>query len=220
MHKFRIKFSKTGRAAYLSHLDTMRTLQRAIARATLPVKHTEGFNPHAYISIALPLSLGYTSDCEYLDLILLELLPENEIISRLNAVLPEGFRVLRAYEQETKVKEISGAKFVLEFVYDNGFDENVVSGLEELLTRPSIMVMKKSKRGETETDIAPMIYSLAFAPEEEKLRVFAHLAAGSAMSLNPEYLLRVIENEAPSLAPDFVRFHRVAVTCADGSEFH
>ena len=220
MHKFRIQFSKTGRAAYLSHLDTMRTLQRAIARAKLPVKHTEGFNPHAYISIALPLSLGYTSDCEYLDLILLELLPENEILDRLNAVFPEGFRVLRAYEQEMKVKEIAGAKFVLDFEYDKGFDESVVAGLEKLLTRSSILVMKKSKRGETETDIAPMIYSLAFVPEEGKLRVLAHLAAGSAMSLNPEYLLRVIHNEAPNLAPDFVRFHRVAVTCSDGSDFH
>lgn len=220
MHKFRIQFSKTGRAAYLSHLDTMRTLQRAFARAKIPAKHTEGFNPHAYISIALPLSLGYTSECEYVDFVLLELLSEEEILSRLNAALPDGFKALRAYEQELKVKEIAGAKFILKFEYDNGYDDATVSKLKALFARESIVVMKKSKRGETETDIAPMIYSIEFVPEKEGIRVLAHLAAGNTVSLNPEYLLRVIEKEEAELLPDFASFHRFSVTCTDGQNFH
>ena len=59
----RIQFIKTGRARYISHLDLMRTFQRAFLRAGLHVKHTEGFNPHAYVSIALPLSVGFSSHC-------------------------------------------------------------------------------------------------------------------------------------------------------------
>ncbi|MBE6915396.1 MAG: DUF2344 domain-containing protein [Ruminococcaceae bacterium] len=220
MHKFRIQFSKTARAAYLSHLDTMRTLQRAFARAKIPAKHTEGFNPHAYISIALPLSLGYTSECEYVDFVLLELLSEEEVLTRLNAALPEGFKALRAYEQELKVKEIVGAKFILKFEYDNGYDDDTVSKLTELFSRESIIVMKKSKRGETETDIAPMIYSIDFVPEKDGIRVLAHLAAGNTVSLNPEYLLRAIKKEAGELLPDFVSFHRFSVTCTDGQTFH
>ncbi len=220
MHKFRIQFSKTGRAAYLSHLDTMRTFQRAFARAKLPAKHTEGFNPHAYISIALPLSLGYTSECEYLDFVLMELLPEEEILSRLNAALPEGIKALRAYEQELKAKEITGVKFILKFEYDNGYEESTVSKLKELFSRESIMIMKKSKRGEVETDIAPMILSIDFVPEKDAIRVLAHLAAGNTVSLNPEYLIRVIEKEFAEILPDFVSFHRFSVTCADGQTFH
>ena len=50
----RLLFSKTGRAKYISHLDLMRTFQRAFARAKIPIKHTEGFNPHPFVSIALP----------------------------------------------------------------------------------------------------------------------------------------------------------------------
>ena len=68
----RLLFAKTGRARYISHLDLMRTFQRAFARAGIPIKHTEGFHPHPFVSIALPLSVGYSSECEILEFGLLE----------------------------------------------------------------------------------------------------------------------------------------------------
>ena len=60
-----MKFSKTDEAAYISHLDLMHCMQRVIARAQLPVWYTEGFNQHIYISVALPLSTGYSGECEF-----------------------------------------------------------------------------------------------------------------------------------------------------------
>ena len=67
MSEARIQFIKTDRARYISHLDLMRTFQRAFLRAGIPIKHTEGFNPHAFVSIPLPLSVGYSSACEVLE---------------------------------------------------------------------------------------------------------------------------------------------------------
>ena len=67
MPKHRLAFSKADTAKYISHLDLMRTFQRAFLRAGLPIKHTEGFNPHAFVSIPLPLSVGYSSACEVLE---------------------------------------------------------------------------------------------------------------------------------------------------------
>ena len=63
----RLLFSKTGRAKYISHLDLMRTFQRAFTRAGIEIKHTQGFHKHPFVSIALPLSLGYSSQCEILE---------------------------------------------------------------------------------------------------------------------------------------------------------
>ena len=65
--KLRLRFSKTGRAIYLSHLDLMRTMQRAFLRAGYQLKYSEGFNPHPLISILLPLSVGTASICELMD---------------------------------------------------------------------------------------------------------------------------------------------------------
>ena len=67
MDKLRLRFKKTGRAIYISHLDLMSTIQRAFSRAELPLKYSEGFNPRPQISIALPLSVGTGSLCEILD---------------------------------------------------------------------------------------------------------------------------------------------------------
>ena len=80
MRKMRVMYKKTGRAVYISHLDIMRTFQRALKRADIDVKHTEGFNPHPYISIALPLSLGYSGECEFLDMVVLDDMPCKEIL--------------------------------------------------------------------------------------------------------------------------------------------
>ena len=67
MFKARMKFAKEGRAKYISHLDLMHTIQRAMARCQMPLWFTEGFNQHAYVSVALPLSTGYSGECEFLD---------------------------------------------------------------------------------------------------------------------------------------------------------
>ena len=56
MINIRVFYHKTSRAKYISHLDIMRCMQRAVVRAGLPVWYTEGFNPHIYLTFSLPLS--------------------------------------------------------------------------------------------------------------------------------------------------------------------
>ena len=92
----RIRFEKTGRAVWMSHLDLMRLMQRAFRRAGVLLHHSQGFTPHAYVSMLLPLSVGMESVCELMEYELdgeLAVTPE-----ALNAVLPEGVRVLEVYE--------------------------------------------------------------------------------------------------------------------------
>ena len=65
----RILFEKTGRARYISHLDLQHTIQRSFARAGIAVRHSNGFNPHPQMTIALPLPLGCESLCEIMDFV-------------------------------------------------------------------------------------------------------------------------------------------------------
>ena len=146
MRKMRLLFKKEGRAAYISHLDTMRTLQRSIARAGINAKHTEGFNPHAYISVALPLSLGYTSECEMMDFVLLDDTPGFDVVAKLNRALPEGIVALEAYENARKVREIFSARYCVTLEYDREISEDYVRALCGFFDRKPILIMKKSKR--------------------------------------------------------------------------
>ena len=68
MQNVRVFFEKTGMTKYISHLDLMRCMTRAIKRAAIPAWYTEGFNPHLFITFALPLTLGVESLCESMDI--------------------------------------------------------------------------------------------------------------------------------------------------------
>ena len=79
MIKVRAVFAKRGRAKYISHLDLNRCMQRVFKRSGIPIWYTEGFNPHIYITFALPLSLGYESGVEIMDFNITEGIPFKDI---------------------------------------------------------------------------------------------------------------------------------------------
>lgn len=209
----RLLFSKTGRARYISHLDLMRTFQRAFQRADLTIKHTEGFNPHPFISILLPLSLGFSSECEVLEFQLLGETPHADVPARLNAVLPEGITVERCYEGGRKAKELALVEYQLTLEYDNGIPAGAADAWQEMLHRESLQVTKKSKKaksGETVVDIITLVKSFYLTEENETLVLNAVISAQNP-GLNPQLLITAFSIEHPGLVPDFVRYHRRAV---------
>ena len=154
----RLLFSKTGRAKYISHLDLMRTFQRAFARAKIAIKHTEGFHPHPFVSIALPLSVGYSSQCEILEFGLLEGTPYEEVPARLTAAMPEGIVIHQCYPAQRKLKELTYLNYIMNFEYSEGRPQETEPAMQELLRRDSLVIQKKSnksKKGYTEVDLIP-----------------------------------------------------------------
>ena len=83
---------------FVSHLDMQRLFQRAFRRADLPLAYSNGFNPHPLLSFATALSVGYTSDCEYFDVMLSEYVSPAEFKRRVNAVLPQGVHIVDAVD--------------------------------------------------------------------------------------------------------------------------
>ncbi len=208
MNNWRIVFEKTGRAVYISHLDLMRTFQRVFQRAAVSIKHTEGFNPHAYISIALPLSLGCESVCELLDFDA----PETEDVSglpeKLNEVLPEGIRVLTIMPRGRKAKFIKWTKWEIELVYDTpGKREELIRRLFE---RESLMIERKTKKGTSDVELIGNIKEITVCGEGQNVLVTAVISAQEP-SIRPDYLVEAICREIPEAAPDFRRFKRIEI---------
>ena len=136
----------------------MRVFQRSFKRAGLPLTHTQGFNPRPSVSIALPLSVGIESSCELLDFDLDgEPIPEEEIKRRLNEKLVEGVRVLDVYTGGQKIKYLALLDCCLTLQYDGGVPEGAAEKITALLSLEEVTVTKKSKSGNTEQNIIPMI---------------------------------------------------------------
>ena len=101
-----VRFSKEERVKYISHLDLMRTLQRALRRAEIPVAFSQGFNPHPRLSFASALAVGMTSEGEYMDILLEQDLVPDEFCNRMNKVLPLGIRMLEAIKVSNKIPSL------------------------------------------------------------------------------------------------------------------
>ncbi len=97
MDKINFVFSKTGTMKYISHLDLMRLFARALRRAEIPVKMTEGFNPHPKLSLKKALKLGVESEAEEATVVLKGPISPEDFKLKLEAVLPEGIRIKKAY---------------------------------------------------------------------------------------------------------------------------
>ena len=208
MNKLRMRFFKTGRAIYISHLDLMATMQRAFSRAGSRLKYSEGFNPRPQISIALPLSVATASECELMDFQLLEEVDITLLIERLNRTMPEGIKVLEIYEPTRKIVELKWLAVEGLFEYDERPVDIMQSQLAAFFARESIVIEKKTKRGFGETDIRPSIREIAFEPSEEGVRVSALISAQNP-TLNPDLLPASLRALAPEIAPDFAKFMRI-----------
>ena len=218
MNKLRLRFSKTGRAIYISHLDLMATMQRAFSRAGSRLKYSEGFNPRPQISIALPLSVGAASVCELMDFQLLEEVDITLLKNRLNAVMPEGIEVLEIYEPARKIAELKWLAVRGIFEYDDREVDIMLKELAAFFARESIVIEKKTKRGFGEVDIRPSIREISFAEEGGCVKAEAVISAQDP-TLNPELLVSALRALAPELAPDFAKFTRIETFDAEMSVF-
>ena len=214
MDKLRLRFAKTGRAVYISHLDLMHTMQRAFSRAGYALKYSEGYNPHPQISIALPLSVGTASRCELMDFRLREDVDLSELPGRLTAVMPEGIEILEAYEPDRKTAALKWLQVEGVFEYDDRDPEAMAEGLRDFYEQKSIVITKKTKRGLGETDIRPGIRSVEFSIGEQCVRVEACISAQEP-TINPELLAEALRQKAPELASDFAKFTRIETYDAD-----
>ena len=222
MHRHRLRYEKSGRGIYISHLDTMAMFQRAFLRAGLSIWQTEGYNRHAYVSIALPLSVGFTSVCEVLEFDLESDIPLNEVPQRLNRVLPEGIRVLECYEARDPFKQLKKLDWTITLEYDKAVPEGVEEALNALISQPSLVIQKpskKSKKGYTELDLIPMIdYCFEQGRGEHSITLSARLAALNP-SLNPQLLMDTLFQRREDLRPDFIRYRREEVYLENGEKF-
>lgn len=212
----RMRFAKTGRAKYISHLDLIRCLHRAVCRAGLPAAYSGGFHPHMQTSFAAILPLGFTSTAEVLELGVTEDVPGSEVMERLNAVLPEDIRILEAGAPRFAFKELTHALYSVELPCND--PAQLRADLEQFLARQEILVQKKTKKGMKEIDLKPMTEVTNLREETGCLVIELCLPAGSAANLNPMLLLDAWQNSTENTVKS-PKICRTALLTAERSKF-
>ncbi len=192
----RMSFQKTGMAKFISHLDTVRCITRAMKRAEVPIWFTEGFNPHAFLTFAMPLSLGFESLCETVDFRLIEEVDLKELAERLNEALPVDITVKEIYVYETSPNDIRWVEYKIIF---NTPDDLLLNKAESVLSNDEIMVFKKAKQGrkkvEKEVNIKEHIKSFELYNEDGKLILNTVLSSGTSININPMLLIGALTKD-------------------------
>jgi radical SAM-linked protein len=215
MSNYVLKYARGEEVKYISHLDFVRMFHRAVRRSGLEMAFSQGFNPHPLMTVALPLSVGVTSDGEYMKIAFAKNYKEEHIISELNGALPAGFKILNAKQVEGKeldLTKIDRADYIVTAELEN----ERVPDIQAFLENETINVMKKSKSGVKEADVRPYIYKLKLEEEDGRLIMLSmQLAAGSSYNLKPDTVLDAMEKYCEGVKVMFKSIHRVSMLCGD-----
>lgn len=202
--KVRIKFAKYGVMKFIGHLDVMRYFQKALRRADIDIKFTEGMSPHMIMSFAAPLGVGLTSVGEYVDIELRTPITTEKALEQLNKVMVEGMEILdfRQIEEGKAGKAMSlvaAADYTVTFRKGCAPQGDWQSDISGFFARKSIVVTKETKKGVSEVDIRPMIYQMSVNAGV----VTMQLATGSAANLKPELVMEAYAKWKGFELPDF-----------------
>lgn len=213
----RVKFCKTGRAKYISHLDLQRAMQRVLKRTKLPVWHTMGFNPHVYITFPLTLSLGYESSCEYMDFAIDYDIPLEQVEKQVRQAFPECFEVISVkYPVHTNI-EIRFAQYEINLLSQNA--ENVVLMLDEYLKSDNVLVTRKNKKKEiVTTNIANTFSVVGIEENDGGIKLVVKLPAGTEKNVNPTHLIEGFISHTNTDC-EIVSIKRTKILCDNDEDF-
>ena len=122
-----LKYVKTLDARFISHIDLLKHMSRILRRAVVPVKHSQGFNPHALIFFSPPTVLGVNSYAEYVAID--TDMKGEEVFTRYNNSVPEGLKAIEWFEC-AKNPNIQGKSVSADYVFDvDYFDVDLSGGL-------------------------------------------------------------------------------------------
>jgi radical SAM-linked protein len=198
-------------------------MHKIISRAGLPLWYTEGFNPKPKLIFAAPLSIGTESVTEFVDIKMIDDMPPEECIRRLNANLTEEMQVLEAYYPTEKFTELSWLTY--EMKIKSEMDSAVLAEkCNEIFAKSEIFVLKKTKSGEQNVDIKPLIRSAIARAEGEFTVLDLVLSADQSKFLNPEYIADLLRENLgilteKTLATEYYTILRTSAHKADMTEF-
>lgn len=181
-----LEFAKTGAARYISHLDLQRAFSRAIRRSGLPVKLSEGFNPHYVVSFASALAVGMESVAECVEMALSRDVATDEFLMRMAKALPPGLEARRAAKLPQGAPKLMAALRFAEYTVDvDGDREAIDQAVQSMMAEKQVMADKTAKGVTKRIDIRGMIKDISWRDDKLVLR----LAAAQEGTLRPELVM-------------------------------
>ena len=183
-----VVFEKGAPLRFIGHLDLMRTMQRALRRTGLPIKYSNGFNPHIRLSFAVPLSVGVIGLRELMEVPVEDSVTADEFMQSMNAVLPEclQIRYCKAVEDTfpALMSLVAGADYRITFA-KNDEGKKAAHRFHDFMNLSEYVTNRRTKRGENPCDIRPFVIAGKCEEGEDSYTIELHTAALKNGMLKP-----------------------------------
>ena len=160
--KMIVVFEKTPRLRHIGHLDLMRAMQRALRRSGLPLRYSQGFNPHILLTFAAPLSVGMPGKREIMEVPIEGEMTGEAFLEKLKKALPPDLPALSARPVDDRhpapMAQLAAAIYQAEL---EDAPENLADAVARFTAQKEIPAIRKTKTGMKPCDIRPMIYGLS-----------------------------------------------------------
>lgn len=181
---YRVRFTKTGKLRFLSHHDLMRMFERALRRTALPLRMTEGYNPHPILAFPTALGVGIESEDEILEFELSTWVAPRQIEKQLAAQCPEGIAV-RSVEAFAR-KDRAYVDYVEYEALCTGQTAGLADRIASFLALTQHVVERTSDKGTKSVDVRPYVLAADFEGD----RVFLRIRITDSGTAKPEEVLR------------------------------
>ena len=209
-----IRFGKQPRLRFISHLDIQRFLHMALNRTGLPIKYSEGFNPHPIMAFGSALALGWTSDYEILDVKLSAPMGRKRCEDAMRSALPEDLPVLEVKLVDDKfpsaMAQVHASDYRVELAGESA--RAILDAIPAFMAETEILAMKKSKSGIKEVNIRPFVLDM----KEENGGIFCRLMLTEKENLKADLLVNTLAARAGEEAE--MRVHRTCLLARKGEE--
>jgi radical SAM-linked protein len=203
--RLRITYRKDGPAKYVAHLDLMRSWERAIRRAKLPLAYSQGFSPHARIAMAAPLPVGTIGEREQMDIILTDGLDTTDVTKRIAAALPDGLAVVELQEVGERLPSLQSS--VRAARYRVTFDAAEVAPASLREAADALIAAEtldwEEQRGPNKKprryDLRAAVMALGVSEDADRTVIEMHLALADGNTGRPASVLAALEVEAAPL---------------------
>lgn len=168
--RLRVTYSHQGALRYVGHLDVVRTWERALRRAELPLAYSEGFNPQAKLQFASGLPLGTTGRAEIMDVLLTEVTDPAAFADQVTPHLPAGLTIVAVAEAPVKTKALQGLLCSSEWQADVQTDlgvEDVAQQVRTFMDSASVEATRRRKSRSNSYDLRPLVLEMQHAGEPE-----------------------------------------------------
>ncbi len=218
VQRLRVRFSRGEEVKYITHLDLMRLWERALRRAGIDVAYSEGFTPHAQISLAAPLAVGVTSDGELLDVFLASRMTPLDFMRAVGKQLPSGVEALEVEEVGLRAPSLQSELRAAEYEVSLPAtlpEEDAAKAIESFLAAESVP-WEQVRDGEMRRyDIRALVQHLWLgSPQNGSPVVGMRVRADSGGSGRPEQVI------AAMALPEPMGIYRRKLVLAESSPAH